>query len=372
MKHKSHVPRAAEASMETLREQFKPHLGLPKARLTCFLMMVLALIGQRTVSLVWLSKHPHTAAKPESVYRRLQRFFASCVLPAKRVGTLVLALAPKPAEGWVLAMDRTNWQFGKTHINILVVSVILNGVGLPITWLVLPKSTKRGNSRRYHRIKLMEEVLSIMPCEDIRALTMDREFVGERWLGWLKLMEIPFVVRVKANTRIGDKPASWWSARNRWKRFAGDLHEVFGGRYHFAAKRIRKGRDTHLAVISYGYEGAAALEIYWLRWGIETLFSHLKRRGYQFEDTHMTKGARISKLMGVLAVAFALSYQWGRKLEKESGINLKSHGHRAKSIFRQGLESLHRMLHLPFHMADRLSEFLDMIVRRPLDRKNVV
>ena len=33
-----------------------------------------------------------------------------------------------------------------------------------------------------------------------------------------------------------------------------------------------------------------------MRWGIETLFSHLKKRGYQFEDTHM----------GVLTVAFAL------------------------------------------------------------------
>lgn len=34
-----------------------------------------------------------------------------------------------PAEGWVLAIDRTNWQFGKAHINILVVSVILGEVG---------------------------------------------------------------------------------------------------------------------------------------------------------------------------------------------------------------------------------------------------
>ena len=85
-------------------------------------------------------------------------------------------------------MDRTNWQFGKNHINILVVSVILNGVGLPIAWRVFPKSTKRGNSRRGHRIALMQDVLSILPSADIRALTMDREFVGERWLSWLKLI----------------------------------------------------------------------------------------------------------------------------------------------------------------------------------------
>lgn len=358
--------------METLSEHFKPHLGLPKARLSCFLMLVLAVIGQRTVSLVWLARHPLTAAKAESVYRRFQRFFAACALPARRVGALVLAMAPKPAGGWVLAMDRTNWQFGRTHINILVVSVILNGVGLPIAWRVLPKSTKRGNSNAGHRIALMQEVLSILPGADIRALTMDREFVGGRWLSWLRLMEIPFVVRVKANTMVGANPASWWCERNRWKRFAGDLHEVFGSKVHFAAKRIRNGRDAYLAVISHDFSGEEALGIYRMRWGIETLFSHLKRRGYRFEDTHMTKGCRIGKLMGVLAVAFALSYQWGRKLEGETGVKLKSHGHRAKSVFRQGLESLHRMLRFPARLADRLEDFLDHVVRLPLTRKIVV
>ena len=78
------------------------------------------------------------------------------------------------------------------------------------------------------------------------------------------------------------------------------------------------------------------------------------------------------KLMGVLAVAFALNYQWGRKLEREAGIKLKSHGQRTKRIFRQGLESLHQMLHLPVNLADRFPDFLNNIVRRPLAGKIVV
>ena len=96
----------------------------------------------------------------------------------------------------------------------------------------------------------MQEVLPILPCPDIRALTMDREFVGGRWLSWLRLMDVPFVVRVKANSMVGGSPACWWCERKRWKRSADDLREVFGRKVHFAAKRIRKGRYTHLAVIS--------------------------------------------------------------------------------------------------------------------------
>jgi hypothetical protein len=64
VKTKGKHPQAAEPTMETLRELFNPHLKLPKARLTCFLMLVLAVFGQRTVSLVWLARHATTQPNP--------------------------------------------------------------------------------------------------------------------------------------------------------------------------------------------------------------------------------------------------------------------------------------------------------------------
>lgn len=137
-------------------------------------MLVLAVLGLRTVLLVWLARHASPPVKTESVCRRFQRFFAGCVLPARTIGALVRALSPKPANGRVLAIDLTNWKFGKSHIKILVVIVILNGVGLPIARRMLPKRTKRGNSNRIHRVRLMEQVLAILPVADIRILTMDR------------------------------------------------------------------------------------------------------------------------------------------------------------------------------------------------------
>lgn len=356
----------ADTTLNALEDLLKPHLVLNKARLRCFAMLVLAVIGQRTVSLVWLSKHPDTGVRSGSVLRRFERFFAQVVLRPKQIGALILALVPKPPQGWVLAMDRTNWQFGRSHINILVVTVILGKIGFPIAWRVLPKSTKRGNSRKHHRIALMEEVLSILPAQDIRVLTMDREFVGKHWLGWLELVEVSYIVRVKHNTRVGTHSASWLSRRGRWKKHAKDIHEVFGRRVHFAAKRILKGRDPYLAVISHGFHGAEALELYRLRWGIETFFSHLKKRGYQFEDTHMTKAARIEKLVGVLAVAFAMSQRWGERLEKQAGVRLKKHGYRAKSLFRQGFESLHRMFKSPRSFATQINQFFELIFREPL------
>ena len=326
-------------------------------------MLVLAVIGQRSVSLPWLSRHPNTRAKSDSVLRRFERFFAEVILRPRFIGALMLALAPKPPDGWVLAMDRTNWKFGRTHINILTVTIILGKVGLPIAWLVLPRSTKRGNSSKHHRIKAMEEVLAILPAGKIKVLTMDREFVGGNWLGWLRLMGIRYIVRVRRSTLSGGCKAHWLSQRGRWKKVAANLHQVFGEQVHFASKPITKGRDPYLAVISWGFQGKEALELYRLRWGIETFFSHLKKRGYNFEETHMSKKRSIEKLMGVLAVAFAICYHWGRVLEKETGIKLKKHGHRAKSIFRQGFEAIHSLFKHPQCNESRINEVYDLIFR---------
>ena len=243
-----------------------------KARLTCFVMLVLAVIKERTVSLVWLAQNADSDAKVDSIYRRFQRFFALSKLPPRMIGALILALIPRPEEGWTLAMDRTNWQFGKTDINILVVTVIFHGMGFPIAWRLLPKSTKRGNSRKFHRTALMDEVLKILPVEHIRVLTMDREFVGRNWLMWLEFLEIRYVVRVKKNARIGSHSAAWLSDRNRWKKWADERHLVFGRQVHFAAKRIKKGRDSHVAVISFGFSGKEALDLYWQN-GESRLFS---------------------------------------------------------------------------------------------------
>lgn len=74
-------------------------------------------------------------------------------------------------------------------------------------------------------------------------------------------MGVRYVVRVKKNTFIEGLSASHRCAYGKWKEQAGQLHEVFGKQIYFAAKRIVKGREPFLAVISYGFSGQEALEI---------------------------------------------------------------------------------------------------------------
>ena len=79
----------------------------------------------------------------------------------------------------------------------------------------------------------MENVLTLLAPGEIRVLTMDREFIGEKWLSWLQLVGVRYVVRVMKNSLIGSFSASHLCGYGRWKKYAGQLHEVLGQQVYF-------------------------------------------------------------------------------------------------------------------------------------------
>ena len=273
--------------------------------------------------------------RKESEYRKAQRFFEKFAMPLQDIGAFVLSQFAKPKKGWTLAMDRTNWKFGKTHINILTVGVVIQGDAIPIAWVELPQKTKRGNSNTAQRIEVIESVLKLMPANSIYALTMDREFIGMSWLKWLDDKGVGFIVRIKKNHKVNGLAAERFRQWRNWR--SPELVDLWGLKFYFAAKAINRGRDSHLYVVSNKFKAKDALKIYKQRWSIELLFSHLKKRGFNLEDTHMTEAAKIERLFGVVTLSFLTTYSWGLILSANTSLNATE---KRKSIFRLGLESL--------------------------------
>ena len=58
------------------------------------------------------------------------------------------------------------------------------------------------------------------------------------------------------------------------------------------------------------------MEIYKLRWGIEQLFSCLKKRGFDLEATHMIDGFKLEKIFALVSLAFLIRFGWGLYLRK--------------------------------------------------------
>ena len=82
----------------------------------------------------------------------------------------------------------------------------------------------------------------------------------------------------------------------------------------------------------------SAGEIYGLGWRIETLFSALKKRGFELETTHLTDIKRIEKLVAILAITLSWAHLVGEWLAEQQPLKINKHGYHAKSIFRDGLD----------------------------------
>jgi hypothetical protein len=83
--------------------------------------------------------------------------------------------------------------------------------------------------------------------------------------------------------------------------------------------------------------------LYRRRWEIETLFGCLKGRGFRMEDTHITDADKIEKLLFILVIGFCWAYRTGDLKAQEKPIELKTHGRKARSLFREGLNWIRRV-----------------------------
>jgi len=321
----------------SLIDRLRSALPWKNARLQCLGYLIVSILRHRTVNLVKLSSEASGDLKAESLYRRFQNFFLHFVMPYDDIARFVVAKLPKPKDGWVLSMDRTNWKYGKTHLNLLVIAIVLDKVAIPVVWKALPRATKCGNSKGAHRIDLMKRLLRVIPATEIKALTMDREFIGKKWLQWLENQEIGYVVRIKGNTQVSGLPA--------WKRPPKSSHrkDIWGLALFYSGCSIqgKNTRDDFLFLASNRFHGKEARALYRRRWGIELVFSHFKKRGFDLETTHMSDPDKIEKLFGVLTLAFLISYGWGCEMKQKATLTAPQ---KRKSIFRLGLDRIAQLL----------------------------
>lgn len=316
-----------------------------KARLACLLNILQALFIVRTVNLTQVAQAFQSSAKEGSSYRRIQRFFKDFSFDM----SFIVLLACKFftwGEKCVLIMDRTNWKWGKTHINILMLSLEHSGIGIPIFWIVLDGG---GNSSTRDRVKILKRVLKTIGKENIRVLLADREFIGEPWFHFLIQEDIPFLIRVKHNflaegIRNGYAVPISMLLKNLGKKKVIENYSVVLWKHRlFASVEFAKGAKEPMIVVS-NRQFSTPLKLYRWRWGIETLFGCLKSRGFRLEETHMMEPEKIEKLLFILAIAVCWAYKIGELKARKVPIPIKKHGRKEKSIFRIGLDLIRQVL----------------------------
>lgn len=176
-----------------LQETLFHFLDWNKARISCLSQILHALFQVRTVNLTQIAEAFQSSAKETSVYRGVQRFFKESSFDMTFIVILVSKLFLLGGK-CVLIMDRTNWKWGKSHINILTISIEHFGIGIPIFWSVLNTG---GSSSTEDRTSIVRRVINMLGVENIEVLLADREFTGMPWFCFLIEEKIPFIIRVK-------------------------------------------------------------------------------------------------------------------------------------------------------------------------------
>ena len=103
------------------------------------------------------------------------------------------------AGPWTLTLDLTNWQFGKTDLNILLLAIVHQGIAYPLVWAALPKA---GNSHTEERVTVLDIFLDLFGEGQIACLPADREFVGTDWPCHPRKNGINSRLRVRENFRV--------------------------------------------------------------------------------------------------------------------------------------------------------------------------
>lgn len=331
-----------------LEQNFETKIN--KARLKLISMMILALCKVKTVNYQSLANVFDSSASSESSLRRIQRFMADFDLPMMLISKFIFNILPKKTD-LILVLDRTNWKFGSSNINILMLGICYRNIAIPIMFKMLDK---RGNSDTLERIELMKQFLHWFGKDCIDCLLADREFIGEKWLGFLNTNKIAYHIRSRNNFKVfcfgkmQEKPVFWLFNRLNVGEFYHHpkIVEINGVRCYVSGIKClgKDGKTDFLILISFN-KPDKSLEYYRKRWQIEILFKAFKSSGFNIENTHVTDLKRLEKLFLIVMIALVWCYKIGDFIDENiKSIKIKKHQRRAFSVFKYGLNCINRIL----------------------------
>ena len=330
-------------NISELEQILSKELRDDKRRIEWLSKLIQGLYLAKTTNLSKVARSIKDKSKVQSRYRRLQRFFEHFEFEQGVCSGIVMNLFDWGNTKPYLLMDRTEWEYGKTWLNILVVAVAYKRRAIPIAWVVLPT---RGNSSIKARAELLESIFAKIGIESFGGLLADREFIGREWFAYLNKLKLPFYIRIKAgadtlNTRGQSVEIGWLfhQLKPGEQMELPKTRQIYG--HNLKVWGAKSPADGELMVVVSNDHSKNNIEVYLQRWDIETLFGSLKSHGFDFEQTHLVSHAKIRKLLFVLTLAYAWALKVGIFIHQRiKTIPLKNHRRPLYSLFRVGLDFL--------------------------------
>ena len=341
-------------SINQLGDIINQTLSIHKNNCETVIDFILSMQKSRTVNMSKMVNYSMRlgGVLPESIYRNFRRLVHNTTLSQSELAQCIIRMYDLSDCRLTLAIDRTNWRYGRSDINLLVLSVCVLDCSIPLYWIELDS---RGNSNTETRKQLLKMFTDDFGEDRIEYIVADREFIGNNWFEHLD-NTAKFVIRIKGNTLLQVKGESI-AAQKLFKSVnQGGMisYEVTIDGVKRIAQATRSPENELVIIVSNDFTPHNLLVVYAKRWKIECLFGHLKTRGFNFEDTHIVAKDRIGNLTKLVVLSFALCYLIGLVGASIKPILIKKHGYKQNSFFRCGYDLMVRILNCSLQKALRV------------------
>ena len=267
-------------------------------------LLVATMLSERSANLMDLAAAlPRPAERTDMRYQWIARLLANprvdCDAVMRPFAEAALRQAGATGGTVVLLLDQS--KVSARH-QMLVLSVRVGERALPLAWRV---RETRGSIGFAEQRELLTLVAGWLPA-DARIVLMGDRFYGSpdlialcRGLGWdwrLRLKQDLLVFEAGGETTLAD-------CFTRGEHLLSDVELTEQrARTHVAMVHEAGHPEPWIIALSQPPSVHRAFD-YGLRWGIEAMFSDFKTRGFNLEDSQITRTDRLDRLVLVLSLA---------------------------------------------------------------------
>lgn len=321
----------------------------PEHRKVLAWLMVAIFVG-KDVCLDRLGLYLPREAKPESVGQQFRRWLKNDAIDARMIYDPVARQIVKRLRCRRLRIQIDRVQI-KRRQNVLMMSVRYRKRGIPLAWICLSHS---GSSALCHWQQLLDYLETLLEDGQCVIILADREFGSVDRLHYVERKNWQYAIRLKGNVWFYDPI---WKQPVDWLKLTA-IAPAVGSRYALTDIKITKADlfKTHLAcawaigsdepwfIATNLPHPLHALKEYGRRFGCEELFSDLKKRGFNWEDSLIRDPQRFTRLLLALALLVIFLLTLGRQLRlTRLDLEITSRSHRRRlSLFQTARRWLRR------------------------------
>lgn len=320
----------------------------PQHRKVLAWMMVAIYIG-KDVCLDRLGLNLPREAKPESIAQQFRRWLKNKAINSRMIYDPVARRVLQKMRCRRLRVQIDRVQIKKRQ-NVLMMTVSYRKRAIPLAWICLPHS---GSSHYRHWIELLDYLESILPDNMTAIILADREFGSVDRLEYVARKGWEYAIRMKGNVRL-------YMPNVKQPLMLSQIAPEIGTQYALSDIHITKanaywahlacawavGSDEPWFIATNLAQPIRALKEYRRRFGCEELFSDLKKRGFNWEDSMIRDADRFSRLLLALVLLTVFLLELGRYLRRNRyDLEIVSPSHRRRlSLFQTARRWLRRRL----------------------------